>query len=147
MKQFDKSRLKKLRNISFAYGDISPGSASAEDLAIVYGGTLHGMKIFDKEAYKNPNWENVLGLTTSPEDYKVDGSVGKPMSLNFGQLPMVGNKERHAGDQRVMMYVDHADIGSGTAAETRYSIRPNAALSKAGYYSATSKAGMLMQKK
>lgn len=136
-----------IRNISFAYGDISPGNASAEDLAIVYGGTLHGMKIFDKEAYKNPNWENVLGLTTSPQDYQIDGSAGKPMSLNYGQLPMVGNKKRHAGDQRVMMYVDHADITSGTAAGTKYSIRPNAALSKSGYYSATSKTGTLMQKK
>ena len=135
-----------IRNISFAYGDISPGNASAEDLAIVYGGTLHGMKIFDTEAYRNPNWENVLGVTTSPKDYQIDGSVGKPMSLNYGQLPMVGNEERHAGDQRVMMYVDHADITTGTAKGTKYSIRPNAALSKSGYYSATSKTGILMQK-
>ncbi len=136
-----------VRNISFAYGDISPGSASAEDLAVVYGGTLHGMKVFDKEAYRNPNWENVLGLTTSPDDYRIDGSVGRPMSLNYGQLPMVGNKERHSGDQRVMMYVDHTDIAVGSANEMKYRIRPKAALSKSGYYSATSKAGTLTQGK
>ena len=136
-----------IRNISFGYGDISPGNASAEDLAIVYGGTVHGMRIYDLEAYRNPNWENVLGLTTSPEDYKLDGSVGKPMSLNYGQLPMVGNDERHAGDQRVMMYVDHANMGAGTDNEMKYNIRRNAALSKSGYYSATSKTGTLVQKK
>ena len=45
-----------------------------------------------------------------------------------------------------MMYVDHADITTGTAKGTKYSIRPNAALSKSGYYSATSKTGILMQK-
>ena len=109
-----------IRNIGFGYGDISPGNASAEDLAIVYGGTVHGMKIFDKEAYTTPNWENVLGLTTSPADYKLDGSVGDPMSLNYGQLPMVGNKERHSGNRRVMMYVDHANVNAGTDSETRY---------------------------
>ena len=145
--QTAENQITPIRNISFAYGDISPGNASAEDLAIVYGGTLHGMKVFDQEAYKTPNWENVLGLTTSPEDYKLDGSVGKPMSLNYGQLPMKGNSVRHAADQRVMMYVDHANIGAGTDNETRYAIRPNAALTGAGYYSATSKAGTLMQGK
>ena len=136
-----------IRNISFGYGDISPSNASAEDLAIVYGGTVHGMKIFDTEAYKNPNWENVLGVTTSPEDYRLDGSVGKPMSLNYGQLPMAGNKARHAGEQRVMMYVDHANINAGTDSEVKYTRRPNAALSKSGYYSTTSKIGTLTQNK
>ena len=141
------TQISPIRNIVFGYGDISPGSADAADLAAVFGGTLHGMKIFDREAYKNPNWEYVLGLTGSPENWKIDGSAGKPMSLNYGQLPMVGNKVRHAEDQRVMMYVDHADISAGTADETQYGIRPNAALSNAGYYSATSKAGTLTQKK
>ena len=46
------------------------------------------------------------------------------------------------GDQRVIMYVDHASF-NGTTPE--YQIRPNAALSNAGYYSATSKFGVLTQ--
>ena len=131
-----------IRNITFGYGDISPKYASAEELAEVFGDTVHGMRNFDLEAYRDPVWEYVLGISGSPENYKIDSSNGSVMSLNYGQRPMRGNSKRHTGDKRVIMYVDHAPF-NGAAPE--YQIRSNAALSNAGYYSATSQYGVLTQ--
>ena len=131
-----------IRNITFGYGDISPKYASAEELAEVFGETVHGMRNFDLEAYRDPVWEYVLGISGSPENYKIDSSNGSVMSLNYGQRPMRGNSKRHTGDKRVIMYVDHAPF-NGAAPE--YQIRSNAALSNAGYYSATSQYGVLTQ--
>ena len=81
-------------------------------------------------------------MTETPDKYKLDGSMGTPMSLNYGQLPLRGNSKAHAnGDTRVMMYVDRGNsIGP-------YTPRTNAALTSAGYYSATSKVGRLTQDK
>ena len=50
-------------------------------MAQIYGRTLTGMKIFDQEAFKDPNWEYVTGVTGSPASYKLDGSASVPMSL------------------------------------------------------------------
>ena len=134
-----------VHSIAFGYGDISPSHASAQDLAAVYGETLHGQKNFDPEAYKNPIWECVLGQTASPQNYKIDGSGGVPMSLNYGQLPMKGNEKHHtSGDMRVMMFVDR---GMGVIGEKQYTPREKAALTDAGYYSATEKFGRLTQVK
>ncbi len=136
------SEIYPINNIAFGYGDISPRYATSEDLAAVFGETLHGRKEFDAKAYENPCWEYVLGMTASPDKYKLDGSLGKPMSLNYGQLPKLGTDKQHAkGDMRVMMYVDRSN-SVGT-----YKPRPNAALTSAGYYSATGKFGRLTQEK
>ena len=131
-----------INNIAFGYGDTSPSHATAEDLAAVYGETVHGRKNFDISDYQDPVWEFVLGMTETPDKYKLDGSMGTPMSLNYGQLPLRGNSKAHAnGDTRVMMYVDRGNsIGP-------YTPRTNAALTSAGYYSATSKVGRLTQDK
>ena len=131
-----------IRSIAFGYGDISPKHAGAKELAEVFGETLHGMKNFDLEAYRDPSWEYVLGISGSPENYKIDSSNGTVMSLNYGQRPMRGNSKRHTGDNRVIMYVDHAPFNG---ALPEYRTRSNAALSNAGYYSATSKFGVLTQ--
>ena len=133
-----------IRNIAFGYGDISPEHASAEQLADVYGTTLHGQKIFDLEAYRDPSWEYVLGIDSEEnETYKIDASVGRPMSLNKGQQMKADKRKHTSGDKRVMMYVDRGayDTNGGTA---KYTPRVNASLSRAGYYSATSKYGVLM---
>ena len=103
---------------------------------------MHGMKNFDLEAFRDPSWEYVLGVSGSPENYKIDSSNASVMSFNYGQRPKRDNSKRHTGDQRIIMYVDHASF-NGTTPE--YQIRPNAALSNAGYYSATSKFGVLTQ--
>ncbi len=134
-----------IRNMAFGYGDISPAHASAEELAEVYGATLHGKKIFDLESYKETSWEYVTGVEDTPGLYKVDGSVGKVMSLNYGQLPIKGNTGRHTGDQRVIMYVDHADTEISGQGTVKFAIRSDKALTNAGYYSATSKHGILTQ--
>ncbi|MBQ1377870.1 MAG: hypothetical protein IIY77_07855 [Lachnospiraceae bacterium] len=63
------------------YGDASPEFAASEDMAQIYGRTLTGMKIFDQEAFKDPNWEYVTGVTGSPASYKLDGSASVLMSL------------------------------------------------------------------
>ena len=131
-----------IRSMAFGYGDISPKYADAKELAEVFGETMHGMKNFDLEAYRDPSWEYVLGVSGSPENYKIDSSNASVMSFNYGQRPKRDNSKRHTGDQRVIMYVDHASF-NGTTPE--YQIRPNAALSNAGYYSATSKFGVLTQ--
>ena len=136
------SEIYPINNIAFGYGDISPRYATSEDLAAVYGETLHRRKEFDVKAYENPCWEYVLGITASPDKYKIDGSLGKPMSLNYGQIPKLGSNRQHAkGDMRVMMYVDR-----GSSAGT-YKPRTNASLTSAGYYSATGTFGRLTQEK
>ena len=38
------------------------------------------MRIFDQEAFKDPNWEYVLGAEGSASNYQADGSKGTPMS-------------------------------------------------------------------
>lgn len=136
------AELTPIRNIAFGYGDITPEFASAEQLAEVYGATVYGMKIFDIEAYRDPAWEYVLGIEEASADmYKVDSSNGRVMSLNYGQLPARGGAGRHTADRRVLMYVDHAAVQGSP----EYKIRDNASLSGAGYYSATSRFGVLAQ--
>ena len=131
-----------IRNMAFGYGDISPKHASAEELAEVYGATVHGKKVFDIEAYRDPAWEYVVGVEgKSADEYKVDSSNGRIMSLNYGQLPEKGSAGKHSADRRVIMYVDHAAVQG----KPDYQERKNAALSNAGYYSATSKFGVLAQ--
>lgn len=112
------SEIYPIRNIAFGYGDANPSLATEEQLAVVYGSTLTGMSRFDVEAFRDPSWEYVLGVTGSAENYRLDGSTGFPMSLNHGILPQTGNRGRHSGDNRVMMYVDRASydqFGRGTA--------------------------------
>lgn len=145
-KALDK-QMSPIRNIAFSYGDISPTHISAKELAEVYGETVHGQATFDIDSYKNPSWEYVTGVKGSPKNYKLDGSGSTVMSLNYGQLPKKGNDKRHANDQRVIMYVDHADFNVSGQGTLRYAIRPNASLTGAGYYSATSTVGTLTQKK
>lgn len=137
-----------IRNLAFGYGDISPLYASSEQLADVYGTTMHGMKVFDKSAYEDPTWEYILGVRgTSPEVYKIDGSAGFPMSMNYGQLPMDGNKVHHAeGDMRVIMYVDRSSYQAGDK-QTKFMPRVNAQLTAAGYYNDTTAYGILTQSK
>ena len=134
-----------VRNMAFGYGDISPVHATAGDLAEVYKTTMYGMKIFDETAYKDPSWEYLLGIEgISPSEYKIDGSNGFPVSLNYGQLP--DKDHRHtAGDKRVIMYLDHGSMVQKNGSVLKYSIRPNAELPYIGYYSANSKFGVMTQ--
>ncbi|MBR0086916.1 MAG: hypothetical protein IJL98_04155 [Lachnospiraceae bacterium] len=141
-----KTEIFPIRYITFGYGDASPEFAASEDMAQIYGRTLTGMKIFDQEAFKDPNWEYVTGVTGSPASYKLDGSASVPMSLNHGIMPMVGNNSRHAGDIRVMMYVDRQSYDQLGAGEfTRYKPRASAALTGKGYYDANGSMGILRQ--
>ena len=135
-----------IRNLAFSYGDISPIHASTEQLAGVYGATLHGMSEFDAEAYSSMRWEYVLGVTGSPAQYRMDGSAGFPMDLNYGVLPMQGNGSYHSGDRRIMMYVDRGSFAQLGTAAAMYQPRPGAALSNGGYYSDTDVYGVLWQK-
>ena len=139
-----------IRNIAFAYGDISPAYASTDQLAEVYSKTMYGMKTFDPSAYEIPSWEYVLGVDAdSPEVFKTDGSTGFPMSLNYGILPMKGNNKNHSGDHRVMMYVDRGSFCQSKDADDVYKAlykpRENAVLSNAGYYSVFTTYGVLTQ--
>ena len=135
-----------IRNIVFAYGDVSPKYATTEELAEVFGGTFHGQKIYDQEAYKDPSWEYVLGVEKSPAAFKIDGSAGTPMSLNYGQRPYQGNTKYHAaGDKRVIMYVDRGSYDQADTGTVKYTPRSKASLSSVGYYSATTKFGRLTQ--
>ena len=83
-----------------------------------------------------------MGIDASSADqYSIDASKGEVMSLNYGQIPGRNGNGKHAKDMRVIMYVDHAAVKGNPD----YKIRTNAALSNAGYYSATSKFGVLAQ--
>lgn len=136
-----------IRNMAFGYGDISPLHATTEQLADVYGTTMHGMKVFDKSGYADPTWEYILGVKGgSPELFRIDGSAGIPMSLNYGQLPSYGNSVQHApGDMRVIMYVDRSSYQQGEQL-MKYAPRANADLSSAGYYSVSTTYGVLTQR-
>ena len=133
-----KNVLPPIKNIAFAYGDISPKYASTEQLAEVYQDTLHGQKTFDISAYAQMSWENVLALQAdSPEAYSMDGTGCFAASLNYGTLPKYGNSVQHTGDRQVRMY---ADRGAG------YTPRTAAALTDEGYYSSTTRYGTLAVK-
>ncbi len=103
-------------------------------------------KIYDQEAYADPSWEYVLGVEKSPTVFKIDGSTGTPMSLNYGQRPYKGNTKYHAkGDKRVIMFVDRGNNAQGEGGPVKYKVRSNANLSSVGYYSAATKFGRLTQ--
>ena len=137
-----------IRYLAFGYGDASPEVATVEDLASIYGTTLTGLKGFDREAFKDPHWEYVLGVTGSPSEYKLDGSTGIPMSLNYGILPMNGNNRRHSGDNRIMIYADRQTYDQkGRGEFTAYTPRANAALNGKSTYRIGMNSGFLRQSK
>ncbi|MCR4646308.1 MAG: hypothetical protein K5695_13025 [Oscillospiraceae bacterium] len=125
-------QLKPIRNFCFGYGDISPEQASAESLANIYVSTVHGLSSFNVESYSHTHWENVLAIhADDPLDYKLDGSNGTPLSLNYGTLPKVGNNMQHtAGDKQIRMYVDR-----GSTKDDGCTHRTEAELNNEGYYS------------
>ena len=127
--------LKPIKNIAFAYGDLSPKYASEAQLAEVYQPTFHGQIIFEATPYETMSWENVLAFRgDSAEGYNPDGRNCFTAGLNYGTLPIYGNDVQHTGNKQVRMYVDR---GGDYTPRTAY------ALSDEGYYSTTTKYGTL----
>ena len=140
-----KSEIFPIRNIVFSYGDLSPAKASTQDLSGIFSYTFYGMKTFDTEAYSDPAWERVLGVEgDTPAVYKLDGTVGEPMNLNYGVLPRQGNTSYHSGDRRVMMYVDRGSY-TQLAASVKFTPRAKAMLGDEGYFSTSTTYGVVIQ--
>lgn len=128
-----------ITNICFSYGDISPRKATAEDLAKAFKSSYYGTEQFNASAYANPVWECVLGVSGSPEKWKLTAECATRFSLNQGVLPGLDGNGWGGSDNRVYMYVDRAD-GS-----TKYNVRESAKLPEFGYYSAESTYGIIKQ--
>lgn len=130
-----------ITNICFAYGDISPRYATANDLASVFERAYYGNMTFDASAYQDPVWECVMGVEGTPENWTLSGDGAQRLSLNSGVRPGIGGNGWDVSDNRVYMYVDRADSKSNTV----YQVRENCKLPEFGYYSAESTFGKLQQ--
>ena len=135
------SEIMPITNICFTYGDITPGYATANDLASVFERSYYGKKSFDASAYQNPVWECVMGVEGTPENWTLSGDGAQRISLNGGVRPGLNGSSWGGSDNRVYMYVDRADSSSKTV----YKIRDNCKLPEFGYYSAESTFGLLKQ--
>ncbi len=146
IKQDPATEIFPITNICLSYGDINPKFATAQDLADIYQNSYFKNVKVDSSAFENPRWENVIGVEKDPSLWKIDGSAGRRMSLNEGVLPGRGDNGWHAADNRVYMYVDRDPLKAiGAKEKEDYTIRPNAALTDQGYYSATTQYGILKQ--
>ena len=128
-----------ITNLCFAYGDISPRRATADDLAKAFARSYYGTAQFDASAYANPIWECVLGVTDSPENWKLTAEGATRFSLNQGVRPGLGGNGWGGSDNRVYMYVDRA------GGKVKYKVRESAKLPEFGYYSAESTFGYIKQ--
>ena len=128
-----------ITNICFAYGDISPRKATADDLAKAFARSYYGTAQFDASAYANPIWECVLGVSGSPENWKLTAEGGTRFSLNQGVRPGINGNGWGSSDNRVYMYVDRAGNSK------KYNVRDSAKLPEFGYYSAESTFGFIHQ--
>ena len=130
-----------ITNLCFAYGDISPRYASAEQLADAFEKSFYRSTNFDASVYQDPLWECVMGVEGSPANWKVTADGAARFSLNKGVIPGIGGNGWTGSDNRVYMYVDRANLSS----KTKYQIRNNCRLPETGYYSPTSTFGYLRQ--
>ena len=130
-----------ITNISFTYGDISPRYASNEQVAAAFEKSYFGTKQFDISAYKDPIWECVVGIESSPENWKLTADGATRYSLNKGVIPGRYGNGWDASDSRVYMFVDRKD----STAKTAYQVREICKLPDFGYYSPTSTFGYLKQ--
>ncbi|GEM_PF-3257713 len=130
-----------ITNICFTYGDISPRFASAQQLGAAFERSYYSAKTFDLKLYENPIWECVLGVTGSPENWKLTGEGATRFSLNQGVLPGVDGNGWAGSDNRVYMYTDRAYA----KAEHVYQVRKNGKLPEFGYYAPLTTFGLLKQ--
>ena len=130
-----------ITNMCFTYGDISPRYATTEQLASAFERSYYAKKKFNASAYEDPIWECVLGVTGSPQNWKLTAEGATRLSLNEGVRPGLNNNGWDGKDSRVYMYVDRAD----SKAKTKYKVRENAKLPEFGYYASESTFGYLKQ--
>ena len=135
-----------ITSMVFAYGDISPRYASAQNLLDTYYKAYYAKSQYDVSEFENPHWESVLGVKGSPERWNLSAEGGNRYSLNEGIIPGRGNSGWHTGDHRVYMYVDRMDYAQVKKGEkVEYRIRTAAKVPEFGYYSDTTKFGKIKQ--
>ena len=133
------SQMAPITNLCFAYGDITPAKATAEDLASAFEHSFKGAKDIDLSAYQDPIWECVMGVEGSPQNWKLTTEGASRFSLNKGAIPGMNGNKWDGMDNRVYMYVDRANSN----ATTSYKVRDNAKLPSFGYYSRETTFGIL----
>ena len=133
------AKITPITNMCFAYGDISPRTATAQQLADTFANSYYGAKEMNTANYAKPIWECVLGVKGKPDEWKFSGEGATRFSLNEGIRPGIGNSGWHTGDSRVYMYVDRA------YSNTKYTPRANAELPEFGYYDITTPFGAIKQ--